>query len=205
MHKNIFKYSLVFVLFLSLASCAQIGDITKALMDLKNLDFRLSGIEQVRLGGVSFTKGMKVDDLSIMDIAKLTSAVSKNSIPIDFILNLEARNPNEDKGKKYKTTATLESFDFDVFLDNSKAFTGGLAAPVKIESNGGTKVIPLKISFDLTKVVNDKQYTKFANIAMNLAGFDTQKTKIKVEANPVVSTAIGKLKPGRINITETEY
>lgn len=204
MHNKL-KYIAVLVLFFSLASCAQIGDITKSLMDLKNLDFKLSGIEQVRLGGVSFSKGMQLSDLSITDIAKLTSAATKSSIPIDFILNLEARNPNEDKGKKFKTTATLESFDFDVFLDGTKAFTGGLANPVKIESNGGTKVIPLKISFDLTKVVQDKQYTKFANIAMNLAGFDTQKTKIKVEANPVVSTAIGKLKPGRINITETEY
>lgn len=204
MHNKL-KYIAVLVLFFSLASCAQIGDITKSLMDLKNLDFKLSGIEQVRLSGVSFSKGMKLSDLSITDIAKLTSAATKSSIPIDFILNLEARNPNEDKGKKFKTTATLESFDFDVFLDGSKAFTGGLADPVKIESNGGTKVIPLKISFDLTKVVQDKQYSKFANIAMNLAGFDTQKTKIKVEATPVVSTAIGKLKPGRINITETEY
>lgn len=204
MHNKL-KYIAVLVLFFSLASCAQISDITKSLMDLKNLDFKLSGIEQVRLGGVSFSKGMQLSDLSITDIAKLTSAATKSSIPIDFILNLEARNPNEDKGKKFKTTATLESFDFDVFLDGTKAFTGGLANPVKIESNGGTKVIPLKISFDLTKVVQDKQYTKFANIAMNLAGFDTQKTKIKVEANPVVSTAIGKLKPGRINITETEY
>ena len=204
MHNKL-KYIAVLVLFFSLASCAQIGDITKSLMDLKNLDFKLSGIEQVRLSGVSFSKGMKLSDLSITDIAKLTSAATKSSIPIDFILNLEARNPNEDKGKKFKTTATLESFDFDVFLDGSKAFTGGLADPVKIESNWGTKVIPLKISFDLTKLVQDKQYSKFANIAMNLAGFDTQKTKIKVEATPVVSTAIGKLKPGRINITETEY
>ena len=205
MNKYIFKYTAIIILFLSLASCSQVSDITKSLMNLKNLDYRLTGIESVRLAGIDFKKGMSLKDLSIMQVAQLTNSVSKKSLPIDFILNLEAKNPNEDKGKKFSTTATIESFDFDVFLDNNKAFTGGLANPVKIESNGGIKIIPLKISFDLTEIYETKQYDKFVNIAMNLAGFDIQKTKIAVEANPVVSTPLGKLKPGRIKITETEY
>ena len=199
------KYSVFLVLFFFLASCSNVSDITKSLMNLKNLQYRLTGIESVRLSGISFSKNMTLKDLSITDIAKLTSSVSKNSLPIDFILNLEAKNPNENKGKKFNTTATIESFDFDVLLDNKKAFTGGLASPVKIESNGGIKVIPLKISFDLTELYENKQYDKFVNIALNLAGFDLQKTKIAVEASPVVSTPLGKLKSGKIKITETEY
>lgn len=202
---NVLKFSVILILFLSLASCSSVSDITKSLMNLKNLQYRLTGIESVRLGGVNFSKNMSLKDLSITDIAKLTTSVTKKNLPIDFILNLEAKNPNEDKGKKFNTTATIESFDFDVFLDNTKAFTGGLANPVKIESNGGIKVIPLKISFDLTEIYESKQYDKFVNVALNLAGFDLQKTKIAVEANPVVSTPLGKLKPGRIKITETEY
>jgi hypothetical protein len=199
------KYFLISLLFLSLASCANVTDITKSLINLKNLEYRLTGVEAVRLSGVEFRKGMALTDIGLMDVAKLTSSLSKGKMPIDFILNLEARNPNEDKGKRFSTTATIESFDFDVFLDNNKAFTGGLANPVKIESNGGIKVIPLKISLDLTDLYKDKQYDKLANIALNLAGFDLEKTKIRVEATPVVGTPIGKMKPGRITISDTKY
>lgn len=199
------KYSICAVLFLSLASCAQLNDITKSLMNLKNLDYRLSSIKAVRLAGVEFKKGMSLSDIGIMDIAKLTATLTKGNMPIDFILNLEARNPNEDKGKNFSTAATIESFDFDVFLDGQKAFTGGLDAPVKIESNGGLKEIPLKISLDLTSLYKDKQYEKLANIAMNLAGFELTKTKVRVEANPIVSTPIGKLKPGKITISDSKF
>lgn len=205
MLKKVFSYSIYLLIFFTLASCANLNDITKSLMNLKNLEYRLSGIEAVRLGGVEFKKGMKIGDIGLMDVGRLTASLSKGKMPIDFLLNLEAKNPNQDKGKNFSTTATIESFDFDVFLDNKKAFTGGLANPVKIESNGGIKVIPLKVSFDLTEIYNDKQYEKLANIAMNLAGFDLEKTKIKVEANPVVGTPIGKMKPGRITISDTKY
>lgn len=202
---KIFKISILVVLFFSLASCSNISDITKSLMNLKNLQYRLLGIESVRLAGIDFKQNMSIKDISLVDVTRLTAAVTKKSVPIDFILNLEAKNPNEEKGKRFSSTATIESFDFDVLLDNRKAFTGGLASPVKIESNGGIKLIPLKVSFNLTDVYQENQFEKIANIAMNLAGFNLQKTKVAVEATPVVSTALGKMNPGRIKITQTEY
>ncbi len=202
---KIIKISLLIVIFFSLASCSKISDITKTLMNLKNLEYRLLGIESVRLAGVDFNSNMSLKDISLMNITRLTAAAAKKSMPIEFILNLEAKNPNEEKGKSFNSAATIESFDFDVFLDSKKAFTGGLASPVKIESNGGIKVIPLKVAFDLTQVYENSQYEKLANIAMNLAGFDVQKTKVAVEATPIVSTPLGKMNPGRIKITQTEY
>ncbi len=202
---KIIKISLLILIFFSLASCSKISDITKTLMNLKNLEYRLLGIESVRLAGVDFNSNMSLKDISLMNITRLTAAAAKKSMPIEFILNLEAKNPNEEKGKSFNSAATIESFDFDVFLDSKKAFTGGLASPVKIESNGGIKVIPLKVAFDLTQVYENSQYEKLANIAMNLAGFDVQKTKVAVEATPIVSTPLGKMNPGRIKITQTEY
>lgn len=200
-----FRYLVCLVLFLSLASCAKLSDITQSLLELKNLEFRLSSIQAVRLSGIEFKKGMSLKDIGLLDIANLTANISKGNMPIDFILNLEARNPNKDKGKNFSTTATIESFDFDVFLDGNKAFTGGLDKPVKIESNNGLKEIPLKISLNLTDIYNDKQYEKLANIALNLAGFDLEKTKVKVVANPIVSTPIGKITPGKITINDSKF
>ncbi|MDC1068021.1 hypothetical protein OAQ99_02550 [Candidatus Kapabacteria bacterium] len=187
-------------LIVLLSSCSQLKQLANSIANLKNLQFSLERIESLDLAGVNISKNTSLNDLSTSSILKLTAAAASKNMPISFNLLVKAENPNSTStGGNNSSMATITDFPFDLFIDNTKTISGNISSNVKVPEAGVT-VFPVSVGFEMFDMFGSGGYQKMAKLAMNLAGFKTDQTKLKVIAIPKISTSIGPLNPGKITI-----
>jgi len=193
------------VLFL-LQSCANLKNIANAFANMKKLEFKLQNIDNFRLNGISLRNKKNLSNFSVTDGISLYQAYHSKKIPVSFILNVAARNPNDGKGGTKKTTSTLTSLDWRLYIDNKLTVSGLINKPIKIPGTGKTTIIPLNISLDLYKFFKEKSYDDLIKLALALGGVKGNTSRVKLDVKPTVSTPFGKMVyPGRITVIDKEF
>lgn len=189
------KFSIVLSigLFLSFSSC-EVFQQAQKMANLVNCDFSLKTVEGLSLAGVNVQQVQSLSNLNILDIGKLTAAISGGQLPLDFTLNMQARNPNA-------SPAGMTRLEWILFIDDIEMTKGTLNKQVNIPANNGTAMIPLHMNVDLKKVLTDKTGDALLNFAMNLAGAGNKPTRFAVKARPTISIGGYSLDyPGYITI-----
>ena len=137
---------------------------------------------------------------------KITSGFSQGSLPASFILNVDAKNPNDGTGGYKKSDATIQNFKWRLFLDDKETISGELDQPLTIPGTGEVSTIPLKINIDLMKFFKDKGYESIVNLALALGGAQGSSSKITLYATPTVSSPFGNITyPGELKLVDTEF
>lgn len=194
------------VLVLGFNSCQTIKQVSNALTNLQRLQFKLENINNFKLAGISLGSKMSLKDFSITDGLKLTNAFATKSFPAEFVLNVNARNPNEGSGGSPQTSATLTSLDWQLYIDDVPTISGNIDSPLEIPGNGQSVNIPLRMNLDLYKFFQNKGYDGIVNLALTLGGVKGSASKVKLDAKPTVSTPFGQIVyPGRITIIDTQF
>lgn len=174
------KALLIFILpTLFLSGC----DVFKQVGQMANLskcEFRMQSIRNLTLAGVNVQNIHKFSDLTLMDGAKLTAAVANNSFPLEFTLNLEARNPNT-------AAAGMTRMEWILFIDDIEMTRGTLSQAVTIPANSGIAVIPMQLRFDLKQVLSGKSADAILNFGLNLAGAGNSPTRFKMQIQPTIN------------------
>ncbi|MFH1120142.1 MAG: LEA type 2 family protein [Bacteroidota bacterium] len=167
-------------LTLALVSGCEILDQARQVAMLSKCEFKLKTVDQLRLAGVNIQQVNKLTDLNLTDAAKITAAaVSGGSLPLNFTLNVEARNPNA-------SSAGLTKLDWILFIDDIRMISGVNEQRVQIPGNGGTGIIPLTIGIDLKQALKGKSGDAIANFGLNLAGAGNKPTRITLKARPSI-------------------
>lgn len=194
---------LIFVLITGLfTSCSVLDTLT----NLRNLKFKLTGIEDFRVSGVSIAGKSKISDFSITDGLKLTNLLQGKTFPVQFVLNLAAFNPNDGKSTPVKTDATLSGLDWRLLIDDVPTINGDLSAPITVPATGQAVNIPLTINLDLYKFFKDDGLDKLLNLAFALGGMNSNLSRVKLDCKPTVKTVFGPMTyPGKITIIDKEY
>ena len=198
------KYSvLILILFgLMFSQCS----LYKTAMNMTRLKYRLSGMENIYIAGVSVGHKSKLSDFSVLEIAQISSSVIRGSLPLSFVLNVAALNPNDGTGGYPKTNATIKSFPYRLVIDQKEIFTGNIFSPFYIPGTGEEITIPLSIQFDILKNFENKGYESLVHMVLILAGKETGSTHLELYARPVVGTDYGDLEyPGELKIIEKEF
>ena len=178
MKKIIFMLAVVFTA--TVFSACDILDQARQVAMLSKCEFRLSSVDQLKLAGVNIQQVKKLSDLNLMDAAKITTAaVSGSSLPLNFTLNVEVKNPNAG-------TAGLTKLDWILFIDDIQMVSGVNEQRVQIPGNGGTGTIPLSIGVNLKEVLKGKSGDVKANFGLNLAGAGNKPTRITLKAKPTI-------------------
>lgn len=178
MKKIIFMLAVVFTA--TVFSACDILDQARQVAMLSKCEFRLSSVDQLRLAGVNIQQVKKLSDLNLMDAAKITTAaVSGSSLPLNFTLNVEVKNPNAG-------TAGLTKLDWILFIDDIQMVSGVNEQRVQIPGNGGTGTIPLSVGVNLKEVLKGKSGDAIANFGLNLAGAGNKPTRITLKAKPTI-------------------
>jgi hypothetical protein len=190
-----------------LQGCSAVRDITNALANLKRLEFKLANVTGFRIAGVDIASKRSFSDLSVAEGIALTRAFSSKQIPAEFILNVEARNPNDGSGGKPTASATLVGMDWKLYLDSKETISGDIAAPVSIPGTGQSTIIPLRMELDLYRFFSERGYDGLVNLAMALGGVEGSASKVVLDAQPKVNFRnYGEFTyPGRIKIVDTEF
>ena len=142
---------------------------------------QLGGLHSARIAMVSvdFQEIESWESLSIFEVLKLTTALAGGSLPLDFQLNIQAKNPNSGM-------AAMNKLDWILFIDDIEMTRGVVEERFEIPPNGGISTLPLSLSIDLLDVLTGDTVEALANFAFNLAGAGNKPTRIMLHAKPTV-------------------
>jgi len=200
--KCVYVIIIITTLSLGIYSCS----LYQAARNLQRLKFKISGIEDFRLMGVSLTGKTKLSDLSWSDAVKLKDLVSLKSFPVQFVLNLDAYNPNDGKTNPIKSDATITSMDWRLVIDDVPTISGYINTPISIPATGQSITIPMTMELDLYKFFSDRSYDKLIDLALALGGLNSDLTRVKLDIKPSVKTILGSITyPSWITVISKTY
>jgi hypothetical protein len=182
---------------ISLTSC----DVMQQVSQMNNLtkcDFRLESVQNLNLAGVNVQNVKKASDLNMFDAANLAAALSSQQFPLDFTLNIEAKNPNT-------ASAGMSQIDWILLIDDMEMTRGILNQQVTIPANNGIAVIPMQMHVDLQKALSGKSADAVINFGMNLAGAGNKPTRFTLQMKPTITVGgFPVAYPGYVNV-KTEF
>ncbi len=143
--------------------------------------FRLHTIEDINLAGVAIQHKKSISDFNLIDAAKLTAAMASERLPLNFVLNVEVKNPNQKQ-------AAMNKFIWQLFIDETEVTQGVLTQRLEILPNG-TASLPLLLSIDLKEIFTKESGNSLLNLVFNLAGSANEPTKISLRAKPTIFVA----------------
>ncbi len=107
MRRSIVAVSLIFIFILP--SCTVLQQVGEMKM-LQKCEFRIGSVTEITLAGVNISRMQNYSQLHIPDAIEIVSAMMSNELPLSFILNLEVKNPNDQR-------ASLNRMEWTVFID----------------------------------------------------------------------------------------
>ncbi|HNS16746.1 MAG TPA: hypothetical protein PKH94_10465 [Bacteroidales bacterium] len=190
-HRGLILMTGLALFFSSCGLFEQVGQMAT----LAKCDFRLKSVQQLTLAGVNIQEIKSISDLGLIDAGIITAALAGGQLPLNFTLNIEAKNPNDQ-------LAAMNRLDWILFIDDIEMLQGVMSEKIQIPGNGGVSVIPLKMNMDLKKVLSGKSAETIINFGFNLAGLGGEPTRITVKAKPTIMVGSREIVyPGYISIT----
>lgn len=200
--KRFFSFAILLSFMLSGIQCS----VYETLTNLSRLKFKVGTVNGFQISGIPFSGKSKLSDFNPLDLLKISSAFAQGSLPASFILNVEAKNPNDGTGGYKKTDATLQNFKWRLFLDEKETISGDIEQPVTVPGTGDVTTIPLRINIDLMKFFKDKGYESIINLALAIGGVQGSSAKISLFATPTVSSPLGNITyPGELKLVDYEF
>ena len=200
--KKFFALTILLSFIISGIQCS----VYETLTNLSRLQFKVGAVNGFQISGIPFSGKSKLADFNPLDLLKISSAFAQGSLPASFILNVDAKNPNDGTGGYKKTDATLQNFKWRLFLDDKETISGDLDQPVSVPGTGDVTTIPLRINIDLMKFFKDKGYESIVNLALALGGAQGSSSKINLFATPTVSSPFGNITyPGELKLVDYEF
>jgi predicted small secreted protein len=188
---------------LSVTSCNVVKEIGQSITNLSRCSFKLDGISDFRLAGVSL-QGKTA--LNFSDATQAVASFSQGELPASFILNIAVHNPNTGTGGTPKSTVTLTSLAWRLLIDDVQTIEGEIPQSITIPGTGQQSIIPIPMKLDLVKFFRDKGYDKIVNLAFALGGAQGSASRVTLRAKPTVKTDFGPLTyPGEIDIVDKEF
>jgi hypothetical protein len=180
--------------------------VYESFTNLSRLQFKVGDVNGFQINGVSISNKSKLSDFNTLDLLNLSSSFAQGTLPATFILNVEAKNPNDGTGGYKKSDATLQNFKWRLFLDDKETVSGDIEQPVTIPGTGDVSRIPIRVNLDLIKFFKDKGYESIINLALALGGNKGSSSKISLYATPTVSSPFGNITyPGELKLVDTQY
>lgn len=206
---NIRNYkAIIFIIAttLFLSGCKTLNNLKDTFSNLQRLEFKLDNVNQFRLAGVNLSNISSLNDISLVDGIKLTQAFANKRLPAQFVLNVDAKNPNDGKGGSKQSSATLTSFDWKLYIDDKETIAGDINNDFTVPGTGQSETIPLAMNIDLYEFFGNKGYEDMIRLALAIGGQNGSAARLKLDARPTVNTSLGNINyPSRITIVDKDW
>lgn len=190
---------------LFMPSCETLGQITRALMNLRRLQFKLGGVSDFGLLGIRLSGKSALTDFSAAEGLTLLQGFRTKRLPAELTLDILVQNPNDGTGGSTKTVSTLTSLESRLLIDGKPTVYGNIDRPIEIPGIGQATTIPIRMSIDLYEFFGQQGYQEILGLALAIGGRGDV-TRISLDAQPRVSTPYGEIVyPGRITIISQEF
>ena len=166
-------YCILFSVMLMLSGCTALQSGLSSVYNLANCDYKYHSITNLVISDMNMSQG-----LSPLMIPKVLSILSGNatSIPLDFTLNLDVKNPNSG-------AAAFQSMLYTISIDDVKFTTGNFTQAFQIGA-GETKILPMTIGVDIATLMKNNSRSAIENIIKNFLGLSDTASKVTVQLKP---------------------
>ena len=189
------------ILLVTLSSCS----VYKTFVNMSRLKFKLNSVQNFRVLNYPVNNKTSLKDFSPIDLINLTASVATGKLPVSFTLIVDAKNPNTGNGYS-STDITIEDFPWKLYVNGKETVSGRLEKPVTVPGMGEVREIPLEVKFDLLKIFKNKSLDDIINLALTIGGAKGSPSHLKLVAEPVLGTPIGKMKyPEPITIVSQKF
>jgi hypothetical protein len=180
--------------------------VYETFVNISRLKFKLGSVNNFTLSGVNLTNKKKIEDFTALEALKISSDFASGRLPASFLLNVEAVNPNDGTGGYKRTSATIKSFPWRLFIDDKETISGNIDSPVTVPGTGEAVTIPFSIGLDLINFFKERGYESIINLALNIGGYSEGTSKLTLFVQPTVSTSLGDIKyPEEIKVVDFQY
>ncbi len=186
-------YSIVFASLLLIAAGCGVGRQLQQMANIARCEFRLRDVQNTTLANVNVQQIRSMADLNLSQAAAITGALASNKLPLNFVLNMDVRNPND-------TQASMNRFDWILFIDDVEMTNGSVDNRLDIAGNQ-VNTLPLRINVDLMQALSGRSRDAIINFGLNLAGQGGQPSRMMMKIRPTVMVGNVPLTyPGYINV-----
>ena len=176
-----------------LAACAT----ARQYLALRQVAFNIDRVQGTRLAGVLLDHVRQPNDISPFDYARITAAVLRHQVPLEFDLHVQGNNPAENN-----TTARLMRFQWVLSLNGRETVNGVLDTSYTF-SPGAPTDVRIPIQLDLAQFYNSSAQDAL-DLALGLAGLSSKQTDIELRAVPTIDTPLGPIRyPNPIIVRRT--
>jgi hypothetical protein len=187
------RLAILMLLSLGASACATMQQV----MALRDVDFALDRVANVRLAGVELDGMRSFSDLAFTDVARLTLAVADQDLPFSLDVHLTALNPADNS-----VDARVVRMDWTLLLEGRETLSGVFDDEIVLPP-GQPRGIPIPITLNLVEFF-DGSARDLAELAMSLAGVGGESAEIALRASPVVQTVLGPIRyPRPITLVRT--
>ncbi|GIV62321.1 MAG: hypothetical protein KatS3mg044_1187 [Rhodothermaceae bacterium] len=182
------------LLLAGLAGCQAVREIAA----LRQVHFTLDRVAGVRLAGIEVERIRSYEDLSAMDVARLTGAMARRELPLDLEVHLLAENPPENT-----VSARLVRMDWTLLIDETETISGRFDDTVVLPP-GEPKPVTFAVSLDLIDFF-DRNARDLVELALAISGQGGAPKRVSLRASPIIDTALGPIRyPQPITIVSRE-
>jgi LEA14-like dessication related protein len=202
MKKILFPISIFLFVMMIISSCSVLNTLT----NLQKLKFKLNSVSDFKVSGIPLSGKSSITDFNFADALKVKNLLTGTSFPVQFILNVEAYNPNDGTSSPMKAEATISSMQWRLFLDDVQTISGNVSTPLTVPANGQSIIIPLTMDLDLYKFFSKRGLNQLLELAFAIGGVQSNLSHIKLEVQPTVKTNFGPITyPNWITVIDKDY
>jgi hypothetical protein len=187
---------LLFAIFLGafvFSGCASVMQQLNAMATLSKCQFRLASVSQTTLAEIPLQNGSA--QIGVMSLLKLQKVFATGTLPLQFTLNVEVKNPNA-------SAAGMSRVEWILLMDGNPLTNGVLVQSLSVAPNNGVGILPLQITLDLKKTLSGKSLDSMINLAKNVAGEGTQPTRLTLQVKPSMKVGGQELQyPGYVTLS----
>lgn len=200
--KTFQRIFLVVLLFSIFTSCS----VYKTISNASRLKYKIYSATDYKVIGITIADKKSLKDFNSLELLKLTAGLMRGNLPLTFLLNVEAKNPNDGNGGLARTDLSISSFPWRLYLNEKEIVQGNIAEPIFVPGQGKSVIIPIKIEFDIAKSFKEKSLDDILLLLLQIGGAHGSTSNLKMIAKPVLGTPFGKLEyPDKITIVDKSF
>ncbi|KXK45864.1 MAG: hypothetical protein UZ05_CHB002002420 [Chlorobi bacterium OLB5] len=179
--------------------------VMDAITNIQRLQFKLDKVTGMKVASVPLSNFASISSIGVLDAANLLAAFTSGKLPVEFTLNVLAKNPNDGTGGTKQSSAVIENMAWRLFIDSKETINGNVSN-VNVPGVGQSTNIPILMSFDLLKFFSNGQYNDLINLALALGGRNGSSSRVTLKVRPTVKTIFGPITyPGEFDVVDTEF
>lgn len=174
---------LAVLLLASLSGCAGVNQLAA----LHQVEFRFDRIADPRVAGIHLTSIKSPEDVTPLDLGRLTLAIASKDVPIDLTVHVMGTNPATNS-----VTAKLIGLDWSYLVDGRETVNGHLTEGYEFPPGQPTDV-PLGVTFNLVDFFGSDG-KDLLDVALALAGQRASTHTVTMRLRPILDTPFGRMK-----------